>query len=505
MVFRINFGDEQSAVPNGYTLDFGEAYSASQGFGWVTEADLITPLDITPNGRDRELSNGQLIDTFIHMQYPEDNPNPDAVKIPAAWLYDLADGEYRVTVGVGDAAFNDSVHTINVEGVSAIADFIPDAENSFATATEIVTVDDGQLTIDAIGGDNTKLDFIEIAPITETKINFGLNASPAPADYLKDFGLAYSEEAGYGWITADSVGNSNATPLDISINARDRNETDDSINDSLIHMQFPVENPNPNAVKTPAAWEYAIPNGQYRVTAEVGDPAYTDSSHTINIEDIKVIDDFVPTAKEQFASATELITVDDGKLTIEAAGGENTKLNFVEISSVTEAKINFGPEDFNPIAEDYYRDFGESYSDSRGYGWVTQDSANTTNPIPIDLTANTRVRDLVEDPLSDSLIHMQYPEDNPNPDAVKTPAAWEYAIPNGTYEVKVGVGDAAFTDSIHVINIEGIETISEFIPSSDELFTTATGVVDVTDGRLTIDAIGGDNTKLDFIEIASIT
>jgi hypothetical protein len=115
MASKFNFATEESAVPVGYTPDFGEAYSQERGYGWVEESDLSTPLDLTPNGRDRGLVEDRLIDTLMHMQYPE-NSNPDAVRTPGAWQYDLLDGEYRVTISVGDPFYEDSVHNINVEG-----------------------------------------------------------------------------------------------------------------------------------------------------------------------------------------------------------------------------------------------------------------------------------------------------------------------------------------------------------------------------------------------------
>ena len=504
MVVRFNFGTEGATAPARYTLDFGEAFDDSRGYGWVQQSDLTSPIDLVPNGRDRRLSIDPLQDTFIHMQFPANNPNSTAVKTPAAWQYNIDNGTYRVTVGVGDSAFFDSNNTINAEGINLVSGFVPEPNNSFQIATETVTVDDGQLTIDAIGGFNTKLNFIEIAPVTDTKINFGLANTPAPPDYINDFGAAFSEDRGYGWVTQDSAGNDSPVPLDVALNGRDRNANDNNINDSLIHMQFPQDIPNSNSVKTPAAWEYTLPNGTYRVTARVGDPIYTDSRHRINVEGTNIIPNFRPTEERKYTTATRVVEVNDGRLTVDAIGGDNTKLNYLRISDIRDIRVNFGPEDFTDITEDYYRDSGAAYSSTRGYGWVREDSLGNGNATPLDVGVNSRVRGLSDNPFEDTLIHMQYPEDADNPSAERTSAAWEYAIPDGRYEVTVGVGDTAFTDSEHVINVEGIEAISGFTPSSGDLFETATTIVDVNDGRLTIDAIGGENTKINFIEISSV-
>ena len=116
------------------------------------------------------------------------------------------------------------------------------------------------------------------------------------------------------------------------------------------------------------------------------------------------------------------------------------------------------------------------------------------------------------EPVRDSLLHMQYPTGLPSSSGfVTTPAAWEYEIANGQYEVTVGVGDPEFFDSTHAINIEGESLISGFTPTGFEVngglplgaqaFTEATGTFEVTDGSLTMDAIGGENTKVNYISI----
>lgn len=529
MATNFNFAPQQATVVDGYTIDFGEAYSPEKGYGWVQESDLSTPIDLTPNTRDRAsdalgnraieaLGNTTdpfnyfgypLIDTFIHMQYPEDNPNHSAVKTPAAWQYDILDGKYLVTASVGDAVYEDSVHTINVEGTSLINDFVPDEFNLSNQSTAIITVKDGQLTVDAIGGENTKLNFIDITPLSGTLINFGLSDSSAPDEAIKDFGEAYSEEMGYGWVQESDL----ATPLDVTLNARDRgSDALGDLQDSLIHMQYP-ENGVTDAERTPAAWQYNLPNGEYQVAVSVGDAAYLDSTHVINVEGVPLIDEFVPSEENLFTESYGIVEVTDGNLTIDAVSGENTKLNYVGITPVIDVKVNFcSPKAviaiFPPVdpgyPEGYELDFGDAYSDNQGYGWITEDSVGEDNPTPVDITGNARERDLVDNDVLDTFIHMQYPDEIDNETANKTPAAWEYALPNGFYDVTVSVGDAAYTDSVHSINVEGIEVISDFIPSTEELFTTGSIVgVEVTDGKLTIDAIGGENTKLNFVEISS--
>lgn len=162
---RVNFQSETAPVPPGYLRDFGEAFGArtgaSQGsdrsYGWVTPG-TSTPLSLTANGRDRNRAGiDQRLDTIVHMQL-KGSPN-------GAWELSVPDATYRVTVGVGDqpsGATYDSRHSINVEGSSVIDRFAGSAAREYEQATTTVRVSDGRLTIDAAGGSNTKINYVEV-------------------------------------------------------------------------------------------------------------------------------------------------------------------------------------------------------------------------------------------------------------------------------------------------------------------------------------------------------
>ena len=102
----------------------GQPMTQTEASGWVRQASLgqatPTPIDISPNARDRNAVDDQRLDTLLHMQYPSRANSASAVKTPAAWEYDLLNGTYEVTVGVGDPTAFDSTHEINIEGVGAI-------------------------------------------------------------------------------------------------------------------------------------------------------------------------------------------------------------------------------------------------------------------------------------------------------------------------------------------------------------------------------------------------
>ena len=173
---KVNFQSESAAVPTGYLRDSGESYGARTGagqgsgltYGWVREDSLDqtdhTPLSLAGNGRERNKVADQRLDTFIHMQIPSNVKAGEHT--PGAWEATVPNGVYDVTVAVGDAGgYTDSVHQVNIENQNAIASFSPAAtgDGRFATATRTVVVNDGRLTVDARGGTNTKLDYVDIS------------------------------------------------------------------------------------------------------------------------------------------------------------------------------------------------------------------------------------------------------------------------------------------------------------------------------------------------------
>ncbi|MDX1992190.1 MAG: choice-of-anchor D domain-containing protein [bacterium] len=172
-----------------------------------------------------------------------------------------------------------------------------------------------------------------------TRINFQPAAAPVPAGYVVDGGAAYGPRgagATYGWVTQATLG-PNPTPIDVAINTRDRNRGGIAQElDTIMHMQYggPVANGN----ATPVAWEYLLPNGVYTVTVSVGDQptggGVYDSQHTINVEGIRFIDRFQAAAGNEYRQVTAIVVVADGKLTVDAIGGTNTKINYVHITRV---------------------------------------------------------------------------------------------------------------------------------------------------------------------------
>ncbi|WP_172675964.1 PKD domain-containing protein, partial [Croceitalea dokdonensis] len=167
------------------------------------------------------------------------------------------------------------------------------------------------------------------------------------------------------------------------------------------------------------------------------------------------------------------------------------------------ANINFSDPATVPPA-DYLQDSGDAFGNRNNgfsYGWLETDGTT-----PLDLTSNGRNRDVNVDILQKTLMHMQY-GDTGGTLGNATEGVWEITIPNGTYLVTVGVGDATSIDSEHTINAEGVNLVDGFIPSgtggAPTQFTTGAATVVVNDGRLTLDASGGTNTKINYATIVA--
>ncbi|RKS80732.1 hypothetical protein CLV35_0200 [Motilibacter peucedani] len=157
------------------------------------------------------------------------------------------------------------------------------------------------------------------------------------------------------------------------------------------------------------------------------------------------------------------------------------------------AKVNFTAQG-GPVPAGYTDDYGQAFDAARGSGWVAQDSS-----APLSLVGNGRVQKKVSDPRLDSYVHMQY---SGTLGGVAVPGRWELAVPAGTYTVTVSVGDPKYYDSRPRLSVEGTTAIEGVVPSAAAPFASATVTVQVTDGRLTLDAAGGTNTKIDYVDVA---
>jgi hypothetical protein len=146
---------------------------------------------------------------------------------------------------------------------------------------------------------------------SDIRINFQLDSATTPAGYLEDAGFLFGNRGNgysYGW---------SSDHTDVS---RDRNNNADQRLDTVI--QF-------HAGQT---WEIELPNGAYAVTAVIGDAGFS-SVHTLNVEGVPYWTN-LSLATNQFAEKTLVVTVADGRITLDPGNApeKNTRINYIEIT-----------------------------------------------------------------------------------------------------------------------------------------------------------------------------
>ncbi len=157
-------------------------------------------------------------------------------------------------------------------------------------------------------------------------------------------------------------------------------------------------------------------------------------------------------------------------------------------------KINF-QENLNPLAGYDILDEGDAYgtySTSYGtYGWRT-----VNNGQPVDATANA-FRFGAASNIS-TMVYMQRGDCCAT--GVLEDIYWEFDLPNGTYDVTVGVGHPGNASGRHIVRAEG-QVVIDFMPVAPTYNASNTISVNVTDGKLTLDPGGGTNTKINYVHI----
>lgn len=176
------------------------------------------------------------------------------------------------------------------------------------------------------------------------KIDFQDAITKQPMGWKRDIGQSFRTHTGiyqggdlvYGWKKK-----SDGSPLDLTANGRNRENPEDVLLASLIHMQAQDSWSSDEMNKTEGYWELKVLNGVYDITVAVGDGFdwKAPERHTINVEGVTAISRFKPMGKTgslgRFKIARVRIFVKDGYLTIDADGGMNTKIDFAQISPVS--------------------------------------------------------------------------------------------------------------------------------------------------------------------------
>ncbi len=123
---RFNFCPAGSQPIAGFINDTGLQFDAQRGYGWAK--------DITDQSRRRNRFHGEPRDTFLF------------TRDKATWHCDLENGNWQITLCVGDAAHAQSGQRISIGSVEVVDDAVT-AAGRFLEVTENVDIREGGLTM----------------------------------------------------------------------------------------------------------------------------------------------------------------------------------------------------------------------------------------------------------------------------------------------------------------------------------------------------------------------
>jgi hypothetical protein len=222
--------------------------------------------------------------------------DPDLGPQPLTYAWSLLSGPIGGTASFspnGTSSSSTTAAAFNVVGVYNVQVSVSDG---LASTTGMVTV-----TVTSVVG-----------PFS-AKINFQPAGAAIPSGYLPDTGDVFASRGNglsFGW---------SANHTD---NTRDRNVLADQRLDTLCHFH------------AGAKWEIQVPNGTYNVFVSIGDPSFS-SAYTLNVENVSYWSN-LSLATNSFASKTMLVTVTDGRLTLDqgSAVEKATRINYIEITGL---------------------------------------------------------------------------------------------------------------------------------------------------------------------------
>jgi len=375
-----------------------------------------------------------------------------------------------------------------------IQDYIPGTGCQAGDAAGICDYNDNVYLVTNIEPFNTITDIAvaitgPVAPTTGVNLNYTITASNVTTYQAASVVVTVNIPAGYTYVSATPSVGSCAAPVNNVLTCNIGTLLGNgNVTIGLVVTAATAGDYITTASIVTTTPENVLPNNQATNTVTVANVAGIPSSITI-----------VKAATPETNQVFQFNTTGTGLSNFSLVDSGAAALNVA---------INFQPAGAAPAG--FIVDSGQQYAargGGRTYGWITQASVGTGTSVPLSLINNTRNRNRVGIPEElDTIIHMQYVGNAGN----QTPGAWEYQLPNGTYSVTISVGDqpgnGGIYDSTNRINIEGVNVINNFVGAvpaggSNE-YRQATALVTVTDGNLTIDAIGGTNTKLDYVRIA---
>jgi hypothetical protein len=127
VVHRINFAGPDVSAPDGWAQDNGAVYDPARGYGWTASLES--------NHRWRGRFPEVIRDTFLFTRSHH------------TWECDLPNGDYDVTLSIGDAAHEQTDQNVAVEGQYVI-EHHDTPTGRYQERSAPVTIEDGKLTLE---------------------------------------------------------------------------------------------------------------------------------------------------------------------------------------------------------------------------------------------------------------------------------------------------------------------------------------------------------------------
>ncbi|MDB5298086.1 MAG: extracellular repeat protein family, partial [Phycisphaerales bacterium] len=209
-----------------------------------------------------------------------------------------------------------------------------------------------------------------------------------------------------------------------------------------------------------------------RVTVPVKGDAKAEPDETLYLDLTDAVGATVDTAR-----GTGTITNDDTKGGGHGggAGGGSTSAGKVAVDFTTAAA---------GAAKGYLADTGEAFGARAGgqsFGWAADNAAAAVDAAAAGHNAALRTYNVLG----------------------AAAGAWEFALPNGRYKVRLSAGDPDHPGETYAVTAEGAAFLAGTTTAKHRV-VEAKGVVEVTDGRLTLAAGGGSLDKLASIKIRAL-
>jgi fibronectin type 3 domain-containing protein len=224
-------------------------------------------------------------------------------------------------------------------------------------------------------------------------------------------------------------------------------------------------------------FEVSVPNGYYEVMPTLGDVGNYSYTADVILQGTQV--DTVSTTGGQIETPEYVASVTNGALTIELVGAGSNGLAAIEGLSVLSLQFDMGPSN-QVVATGYTPVSNFTYYSSPGYGWsYLSNDANA-----YDLGAISGSTAMTRDYVYGS--HLTF----------------SINLPDGWYNVTPTLGQLANYVYTYQVSLQG--TVVDNFSSAANQVVSPTYLVDVTDGVLTLDFVGGNPATSDFAVIEGL-